>query len=221
MNRKGGFCLFVLCGVVFVFLTACRVVPYHWEPGTRTITAVSQVFPFPASYRLVHKVRLQVYGRVFDFIGYLAINGSSCRAVGISEIGGTFFDLQSHQGERTVLKNPGRIPAGSLKRGVMRELEMLFTQHPSPGKKDKPLTLKIKTDNANGAPETAQTLLLLQEGVLFSEIRLLSFQQVENWQIPDKLVIHNYYWGYHMEVELLRCDLRPVDNSVFTVQEAQ
>lgn len=39
----------------------------------------------PLSYRMVHHVRLEVRGRSFDFIGYLAVRGADWRAVAFSE----------------------------------------------------------------------------------------------------------------------------------------
>lgn len=209
----------IVLPIIFVLFIGCACQKYMLEPGLTETKDKTELLNFPRSYRLVHKVRLKVRGMSLDFTGYLAVNGACCRAVAVSEIGGTIFDLLNCNGLRKVIKNPARIPATSLKRGVLGELDYLFA-HPEGNNKntnDARLTVKINKD------DTQITLLLLQDGCLLSEINIQSFQTVEGWPhpIPAKFQVNNKRWGYTMEVELLRLDMRPVDKNVFDVLEGK
>jgi len=223
------FCKWVVLLPVFFLFIGCACQKYTLEPGATETAGTAKFLNFPQSYRLVHKVRLSVRGMTFDFIGYLAINGACCRAVAVSEVGGTLFDLLSCNGLRKIIKNPGRIPKTSLKRGVLSELGYLFghpdrqdavgrntrlTAGPDSGVNAKPGIIHENTGSG-------RTLLLIQDDCLLSEITIHSFRTVPDWPhpIPDKFRIQNKHWGYVMDVELLRMDMRTVEKSVFEIAE--
>jgi hypothetical protein len=189
----------------------------------------AELLNFPESYRMVHRVRLSVRGRGMDFIGYLAVKGACLRAVALMEVGGEMFDLLACAGKTDVLKNPGRVPLTPLKRGIMRELAALFTPplagqvSPNPGKPGRRgLTIHVKGQAmAGGKRKTSRDdvhLLLLENGRLFSRVDIHSYRTVEGWPhpVPDEFTLKNELWGYELNVELIRLDLRPISEQVFS-----
>lgn len=158
------------------------------EPEAATIP------PLPASYRMVHRVRLEVRGRSFDFIGYLAVRGESWRAVAYSELGGRLFDFLCLPPRREVLSAPQGLPRKPLREGVMSDLARVFAPGPSP------------------PPPGRET-----------DINVRALRRVEGWPapVPERLTIVNRRWGYAMDVLLLRMDLRPVGEDAFREGEGR
>jgi hypothetical protein len=179
-----------------------------------------EVLSFPQTYRMVHRVRLTVRKRSYDLIGYLAINGSCLRAVAVSEMGGTLFDLLACPGTRKVLKSPHRLPVRPLKTGVLNQLAHLFAHlPPGSGGDDTGTRLMIesagKQDQASQQP---QSLVLVRGKTLLARIDIQTFRRIEGWPypVPGRFRVIDTRWGFTMQVELLRMDMRPVDKKVFT-----
>lgn len=203
--------LTLLSPLLFI-LSACAC--YKPDPGLVPAAGNNKTFNFPRSYRMVHRVRLNVLKRSYDFIGYLAVNGASCRAVAMAEIGGTVFDLVHHAGESRVLKAPG-LPVKPLKHGVLGELAHLFA-HPEPSRDKTAIKIKppVTPVTPGGGPVLVQ---LVRDGCLLSEVRIQSFRNVEGWPhpVPDRFEIISKNYHYRMLVELIRMDMRPVKKEIF------
>ena len=229
MNRGLPARRLVLLTMVLAAFCACARQHYKLETGAAQNLHKAEWLNFPESFRMVHRVRLNVRGRCMDFIGYLAVNGACLRAVAVMEIGGELLDLLSCNGELLVLKNPGRIPQKPLKRGVLGELSFVFTPaafrhavYNDGGDSAETITAKVKGDMpvAGGADKIMNRveLQLFQNARLFSEIDIHSFRIMDGWPhpVPDRFTLRNRRWGYVMEVELLRLDMRPVEKKVFS-----
>ena len=211
--------------------SACAGKRCELEAGAVRNLRKAELLNFPQSYRMVHRVRLNVRGRSMDFIGYLAVNGTCLRAITVMEIGGEMFDLLSCDGIMSVLKNPARVPLKPLKRGILRELAFIFAPAASgqsaSGAGDynvAKITARVKGAALSAGDEKKIAgpveLLLFQNNCLFSEIEIHSFRIMEGWPhpVPDRFTLRNRHWGYVMEVELLRMDMRPVEKKVFSGQ---
>jgi hypothetical protein len=219
----------VLLAAWLAACSACAGQRYRLEPGPVEPFDKTQLLNFPESYRMVHRVRLNVRGRSMDFIGYLAVSGDCLRALAIMEVGGEMFDLLACAGKMTVLKNPGRVPLTPLRRGILRELACIFTPLPAAssapgagGHDNDRLTIKVKMQAPGAAggktdPERVE-LLLFQSERLYSRVEIGSFRTVDGWPhpVPDRFTLKNTHWGYEMQVELLRMDLRPIEKRVFS-----
>ena len=194
----------------------------HPLPETDPGHALSKAefLKLPGSYRMVHRVRLNVRGRSLDFIGYLAVSGDCLRAVALMEVGGEVFDLLVGADGMSVLKNPGRVPQAALRRGVMRELAWIFTPLASTaaetGATREKISIKAKGPGADAGGE----LLVFKNGRLFSQVEITSWQTIAGWPhpFPGSFTLKNMHWGYEMTVELLRMDMRPVEKKVFLVK---
>jgi len=215
--------------VFLFFFSACICHNYKLKPDLiKTIDKGEELPCFPESYRIVHRVRLDVRGRSFDFIGYMAVKGESWRAVAFTKLGGKIFDLLSRDGSHEVVYNPYGFPTDPLKFGVLRELGHIFA-HPNPPHQniglhsDAPRKIIVKS-NAKWQSELnldrtkcLVSILLIQENCLVSEIDIQSFCYVNGWpnRVPERLRIINFRWGYAMDLELIRMDLRSVEDNVF------
>ncbi|OGD11999.1 MAG: hypothetical protein A2Y86_01890 [Candidatus Aminicenantes bacterium RBG_13_62_12] len=159
--------------------------PRSAPPPPRETDALPRL---PETYRMVHRIRLEVRGRSFDMIGYLAVRGGDWRAVAYSELGGRLFDFLCRPPRKEVLFAPKGLPHQPLREGVMNDLSRIFTSRPAP------------------SPDRVET-----------SVRIRSYCSVEGWPeaVPERLTIENRRWGYVMEVHLLRMDLRPVDDRAF------
>lgn len=223
-----GRCLRSLLLISFVLWPAC--VFQNVALGPVQIRQVgNEPWPvWPASYRLVHRVQLDIRGRRLDFLGYLAVNGTNWRAVALTELGGKIFDLLNRKDGPAILSSPGGFPRKPLVDGVMRELGLIFSSPFPGGEEGRLLPAAPRTAfaplSAEGRGEAAAvgipapvSLLILRKNRVVSEITIESFCSVEGWPapVPDRLKIVNRVWGYSMDVRLIRMDLRPVDDSVF------
>ena len=215
-KRKAGlgFVLMLLVGFCSCSFQKVRLAP----DGVR-VAASAPCPAWPVSYRLVHRLRLDVRGRQYDLIGYLAVAGDRWRAVAMSELGTIVFDLLAGPAAYEVIQSPRGMPTGALLDGVMPELNALFA---SPKSKTGLVPESARETSAAPAPpvknpsfEGPVSVTLSRGGRVVSEISLQSFRSVEGWPapVPDKLKITNRTWGYTIDIDLLRMDLRPVDDS--------
>ena len=199
----------LLVTVLFsLFFSACLAHKTKPDPESLQRIQKTDILNFPQSFRMVHRVRLVVRKRSYDFIGYLAINGSCCRAIAVPEIGGTAFDLLACGTERKALKRPSGLPVQPLKNGVLIELRSMFSRlidEQTPGQTNKGANFFIKKENKTEnnrehtspssplKPGTPITLLLVEDGYLVSEIVIHSFCSVPGWShpVPAKFTITN------------------------------
>jgi len=212
----------------FFSLSACICHKHKLNQDFISTIDKTEFLNLPESYRLIHRVRLKVRKRSFDFIGYLAVNGTCWRAVAISEIGGTVFDLLSCSGKQKVIKCPHRFPTKPLTFGVLNELGYIFAHSNSMPYKTElsnkayaKITIKVNNKREGKLKKYGNknqvSLLLIQDNCLLSEIDIQSFCFVKGWSypVPERLQIKNKRWGYIMQVELIRMDMRPVKKDVF------
>lgn len=215
---------------LFLSLSACLYPKYKLDNNLFKSVEKSELLKLPNSYRIVHRVRLKIRKQSFDFIGYLAVNRDCYRAVALSEIGGKIFDLINCSGKQTVVKSPLRFPAKPLISGVLKELGYIFAQQNiieadkvRDNKAVSNILIQVKKKNGNKEiknnydPENKISILIMEKDRLFSRIEISSFRTVKDWlhPIPDKILIKNVYWGYTMQIELIRFDNKPVGKNVF------
>ena len=213
---------------LFLSLSACIYPKYKLDNNLFQSIKKPELLKLPDSYRIVHRVRLKIRKQSFDFIGYLAVNRDCYSAVALSEIGGKIFDLINCSGKQTVVKSPPRFPVKPLMSGVLNELGYIFAQQniieADKVRDNKPVSntlIQVKNGSKeiinNYDPENKISILIMEKDQLFSRIEILSFRKVKDWlhPIPDKILIENTYWGYTMQIELIRLDNKPVENNVF------
>ena len=219
MDRRRVGRAFVL--VLLLGLSSCSFPKVRLAPdGVRVATSAPRP-AWPRSYRLVHRLRLDVRGRQYDLIGYLAVAPERWRALALSELGTKVFDLLASPAAYEVVQSPRGMPTAALLDGVMTELNALFAS-PKPGSGSasgstvEPSAVQAPRQE-NPSAQGPVSMILSKGGRVLSEIALQSFRSVEGWPtpVPDRIMITNRYWGYRIEVELLRMDLRPVDDSAF------
>ena len=190
---------------------ACARPAARLEPPAIRIVGAAAWPALPASYRMVHRIHLDVRGRILDFLGYLAVAGDRWRAVAFTELGGRLFDLIRENGRSEVLLAPPGLPLTPVLEGVMMDIAASFAPAGRPGRaSDAP-------GPDHGPAREPVTMILSREGEALSEITILSFRDVEGWPapIPDRLSMKSLRWGYAMTVTLVRADLRPVDETAF------
>ena len=188
----------------------CFLPDVQTHPATIRIDGAAGWPVLPSSYRMIHRIHLEVGGRVIDFLGYLAMSDNRWRAVGFSELGGRIFDLIHEDGRSEVLLSPPGLPRKALIDGVMPEIEAAFAPR---GK-----------DAGRRMTEGSTTMTLVSAaGKPVSEISVLSARSVDGWlgPVPDRMVVKNRRWGYTMEVILVRMDMRPVDETAFRRSEGR
>jgi hypothetical protein len=190
--------------------TACLVPSARLGPPEVRISGPAAWPDLPASYRMIHRVHVDVRGRSLDFLGYLAVSGNRWRAVAFTEMGGRLFDLICENGRPEVLLSPRGLPQAALLDGVMRDIEAAFV----------PAARGVPAPDASAAAgpagETAK-LILQRDGKPVSEITLLSTRTVDGWPsaVPERLSTKSLYWGYAMQATLVRMDVRPVEEAAF------
>ena len=184
----------ILASACLLLAPACVLHSPPLDSGLILPDEMEALPALPVSYRMVHHVRLEVRGRSYDFIGYLAVHGPNWRAVAFSELGGRLFDLLCRSHKKEVLFAPKGLSQKPLTEGVMNELDWIFAHHQPPRLPAPPLPPPIETS-----------------------IHVLSFSRVDGWPspVPERMSIRNHRWGYTMEVRLLRIDLRPVESDIF------
>lgn len=186
---------------------ACFLSGVRTYPPTVRIDGAADWPALPSSYRMIHRIHLEVGGRVLDFLGYLAVSNDRWRAVGFSELGGRIFDLIHEDGRSEVLLSPRGLPRKALIDGVMTEIEAAFAPRG-----------KGAGRRTTGGPVT---MTLVSSGKPVSEISVRSVRSIDGWlgPVPDRLVVKNRRWDYTMEVTLVRMDMRPVDETAFRRSE--
>ena len=219
MDRRKTGRAFVL--MLLVGFCSCSFPKVRLAPDGIRVAASAPRPAWPGSYRLVHRLRLDVRGRQYDLIGYLAVAGDRWRAVALSELGTKVFDLLAGPAAYEILQSPRGMPTGALLDGVMPELNSLFASS-KPRIGLVPVSpLEKATAPAppaeNPSAQSPVSVTLSRGGRVVSEIVLRSFRSVEGWPtpVPDKLKVTNRIWGYTIDIDLLRMDLRPVDDSAF------
>jgi hypothetical protein len=190
---------------------ACVRPAMRMEPPAFRIVGAAAWPALPSSYRMVHRIHLDVRGRSMDFLGYLAVSGDRWRAVAFTELGGRLFDLIHENGRSEVLQSPPGMPRAPVLEGVMSDIAAAFAPAGRPGRAaDSP-------GPDRGPAAEPVTMMLLRGEKTISEITILSSRAVEGWPapVPERLSIKSRQWGYTMMVMLVRMDLRSVDETAF------
>jgi hypothetical protein len=191
--------------------TACVRPAMRMEPPAFRIVGAAAWPVLPSSYRMVHRIHLDVRGRSLDFLGYLAVSGDRWRAVGFTELGGRLFDLIHENGRSEVLLSPPGLPHAPLLEGVMSEIAAAFAPAGRPGR-------AADSPGPDRGPAVEPVTMILSRGEeAISEITILSSRAVEGWPapVPERLSIKSRLWGYTIMMMLVRADLRSVDETAF------
>jgi hypothetical protein len=208
-----------LAGLAVLLAAACAACvrpAVRMEPPAIRIVGAAAWPALPSSYRMVHRIHLDVRGRSLDFLGYLAVSGDRWRAVAFTELGGRLFDLIHENGRSEVLLSPPGMPRAPVLDGVMGDIGAAFAPAGRPGRAADPLS-------SDRGPAGEPVTMILQRGEeTISEITILSSRAVEGWPapVPERLSIKSRRWGYTLEVTLVRVDLRSVDETAFIRSEA-
>jgi hypothetical protein len=206
--------------LVLISCPGCFLPNVQTHPPTIRIGGAEGWPALPSSYRMIVRVHLEVWGRVLDFLGYLAVSNDRWRAVGFSELGGRIFDLIHEDGRSEVLLSPPGLPRKALIDGPMREIEAAFAPR---GKSASGEDEELPPAGRRTTEGPATMTLVSAAGKPVSEISVLSARAVEGWlgPVPDRLAVKNRRWGYTMEVTLVRMDMRPVDETAFRRSEVR
>jgi hypothetical protein len=206
--------------LVLISCPGCFLPDVQTHPPTIRIGGAEGWPALPSSYRMILRVHLEVWGRVLDFLGYLAVSNDRWRAVGFSELGGRIFDLIHEDGRSEVLLSPPGLPRKALIDGAMREIEAAFAPR---GKSASGENEELPPAGRRTMEGQATMTLVSAAGKPVSEISVLSAHAVEGWlgPVPDRLAVKNRRWGYTMEVTLVRMDMRPVDETAFRRSEVR
>jgi hypothetical protein len=203
-----------LVGTAVLLAAACAACvrpAARMEPPAIRIVGAAAWPALPTSYRMVHRIHLDVRGRNLDFLGYLAVSGDRWRAVAFTELGGRLFDLIHENGRSEVLLSPPGMPRAPVLDGVMRDIGAAFAPAGRPGRVADP-------PGSDRGPAGGPVTMILSRGEeTLSEITILSSRAIEGWPapVPERLSMISRPWGYTMIVTLIRVDLRSVDETAF------
>ena len=200
-----------LAVLLAVACAACVRPAVRMEPPAIRIVGAAAWPALPSSYRMVHRIHLDVRGRSLDFLGYLAVSGDRWRAVGFTELGGRLFDLIHENGRSEVLLSPPGLPRAPVLEGVMSDIAAAFAPAGRSGRAADP-------PGPDRGPAVEPVTMILSRGEkTISEITILSSRAVEGWPapVPERLSIKSRQWGYTIMVTLVRADLRSVDETAF------
>ncbi len=214
--RKSGPGAGLLLFVALLAPASCVFLNIRTSPDAIRLVRGASWPKLPFSYRMVHKIHLDIRGRGFDFLGYLAVAGDRWRAVAFTEMGGRVFDFIREGSKSEVLLSPRGLPRAPLRDGVMPEIGAAFAWGAG-----RPERAEDDIPPGRAGAAGAVTMILLRGGSPVSEISVLSFRAVEGWPdpVPDRLLVKNRKWGYAMEAVLVRMDLKPVEEAAFKRSE--
>jgi hypothetical protein len=206
------------------------------EPALRTRLVQRAASVYPGSFRMVHRVLLAVAGREFDFTGYCLVKRPSMvRAVGMSELGGTAFDVISKAPHHAVTADESSDRLSRLLReGVVRTVRALFLEYPSEESyvvtyedgtvgllefsRDGPVSV-MHFDANTGAPLRRVTA---ERGRIVSEIAYGNWRSVpgNEGDVPARLSVIDHKHGYRVDVDHISMSAEDLPDSYFTLDEA-
>ena len=214
--RKPGLAARLLLLAALLASVSCVFLDVRTSPDIVRLVRGGVWPELPSSYRMVHRIRLDIGGRGLDLLGYLAVAGDRWRAMAFSEMGVSVFDFICEGGRSDVLLSPRGLPRAPLRDGVMREIGAAFASGAG-----RPTRAQDKAPADQERTAGAITMILLRGGSAVSEISVLSTRVIEGWPVPvpEHLLIRNRKWGYTMDVALVRMDLKPVEEAAFKRSE--
>ncbi len=190
------------------------VAPKSYENSDLKRKYVQQVQGrFPEAFTSRQRIILQVMGKEYDFIGFLAVRGDSIRALAMNEFGGKIFDILSTGKQSKLLTNAAKLPAKPILDGVVGDLRLCF--HPLPKSSFK-LGLKVLKPVLTGIDDIGAMRLFefpaedrdtthIQEILKERKLREVDIR-FENGN-PKTIEIVNHKWHYSMHITIL--DVKP------------
>ncbi len=176
---------------------------------------------FPAAFTSRQRIVLEVMGKEYDFVGFLAVEGDSIRALAMNEFGGKVFDILSRGKKSQLLVNLPKLPVKPVLDGVVGDLRLCF--HPLPrssfqlGLKDlEPVLTGIDEKGAmrlfefSGKYWEIMHIYEILDGKKIREANL----RFENGS-PKYIEIVNHKWRYSMHITILDVKTEPLDPKLF------
>jgi hypothetical protein len=185
MKWFGGLALFF-----FLFVTAMAAL----SPDD-----LAKSSPYPASFRVQHRVTLTVAGRQVNFTGYLLVQQSTWRAMAFGEFGVSFFDITAspEKGRRIIHTNG--IPASYLTRQAADIIEVLF------------LPMKGKVEGlSDGRSRVTHDGAIYD--IAYSDYG--SFPGAKH-KIPKHIILENKKTGLRLEADLLKFESMKIPEEYF------
>lgn len=198
-----------------------------------TSAAVERVNLYSEEFRVFQHILLNVKGREFDFIGYLAFKEpTGFRALAYGELGGKIFDLLKRGEVREVVFKPPMMPVDPLMEGVFADIDLIFSaidgEDSYLGQRD---GYAFTLVNASGgttkefffkAPDGPPSKVIEIEGGRI--VREISYGAYKNYpgfaeQLPSFVRVKNNCWQYEMKIELLKIEVGPLGEDLFILSE--
>ncbi|UCE58692.1 MAG: DUF3261 domain-containing protein [Phycisphaerales bacterium] len=213
--------------MVVLSLTGCA--PRYYDPGERLVNqesvgeylfAVQGVYP--RNCRLTQRVLVHFRGGEFDMIGYLFLRPEGeWSAVALGDMGIELFHLRWTNGQGEVIRQPESMPPGPIRDGVIADIQHLFgRKHAHPAYLTQQargrvgLVLQISQDVLEvydfvGRGKELAGSRTIADGVIVREATFEGAAMYSGAADPlsKRIVLHNYEWGYSMEVEPLSVEL--------------
>jgi hypothetical protein len=177
----------------------CLLVTAMAAPGTAlSPDDLAEPSPYPASFRVQHRVTLTVAGRQVSFTGYLLVQQSTWRAMAFGEFGVRLFDMTASDKGRRVIQTNG-IPASYLTRQAADIIEILFL--PPKGK-------------AEGLSEGRSRVT--RDGAIYdiAYSDYGSFPGAKH-KIPKHIILENKKTGLRLEADLLKFQSMKIPSEYF------
>jgi len=213
--------LAALLGIVW--LSGCTTRPYRiaeraadQEPVAACLASIRDAYP--SSCRLTQRVVVRLRSHEYDMVGYLYLRGAGVwSAVALGDMGIELFRLHWTDGVGEVIRQPESMPAAPIREGVIGDIQHLFGQKEAHRsylvrKPNRDLCLIVelsdreleeyKFDDVNEGLVSSRSIT---GGAIVREVSYgtgAAFPGVDH-PLPQSITLHNYEWGYSMEIELL------------------
>ena len=198
---------------------------------TETVAIIERVNMYPDEFKAFQHITLKVKGSEFNFIGYLAFKRDyGFRALSYGELGGKVFDLMEKGEVGTVIFKPENMSLKPLRDGVIGDIELIFcavgAEESYIGERDAYALSLISTSGGakkeflfltpDGLPEKS---VEVYEEKLIREVTYGGYKLYPGWNrvLPSLITVRNRRWHYELRVELLKIDVGPVGENLFTV----
>ncbi len=173
---------------------------------------------FPATFTSRQRIVLEVMGKEYDFVGFLAVARDSIRALAMNEFGGKVFDILYTGGKSRLLINAAKLPVNPILDGVVGDLRLCF--HPLP-KSSFQLGLKDLQPVLTGIDENQAMRLFEFSGKDMHIYEILDGRKIReanlNYEngVPKTIEIVNHKWHYSMHITILDVKTEKLDPRLF------
>ena len=190
---------------------------------------------YPKELRALHRVILEVRARQYDLLGYVLCRGrTELRLVGMSDLGGTLFDLvHSPAAGSRVLRNGLGLDTEWLVEGAARDALLLYLERPAADSRlvrhrDGSLGLVARLPDGSveeylfDAPGRSWTAYRRsRRGRPVYEMRLFSLGPLPGWAGPTarRVEIRDHRLGYQASIRVVKLDAMALKDEHFSGED--